>query len=197
MAVPGAGGTGTGVRHVRTRAGRVVRVVRTLGQVDAETHRSTREIADLEIRAVAYTDPDAGALVADLMADLAERYGSGDETPVDPADFAPPRGAFLVAYRAGEPVACGGWRSRPDMPGAAEIKRMYAAPAARGTGVAAAVLRAIEESARRAGLRRAVLETGDEQPEALRFYARNGYALRPNFGYYRDEPGARSFTRDL
>ena len=37
------------------------------------------------------------------------RYGGGDATPVDPVEFAPPRGHFVVGYAAREPAACGGW----------------------------------------------------------------------------------------
>ena len=33
-----------------------------------------------------------------------------DATPLDPRMFEPPRGAFFVAYRDGEPVATGAWR---------------------------------------------------------------------------------------
>ena len=79
----------------------------------------------------------------------------------------------------------------------AELKRMYAVPAVRGRGVAAAVLAAIEDSARDHGLHRVILETGDLQPEAIRFYETAGYQRIPNFGYYKDEPDCISFGRDL
>jgi GNAT superfamily N-acetyltransferase len=155
-------------------------------------------VTDLEIRTVPYDDPAARVMRDAAQAYLAEIYGgAGDDTPLDPAEFAPPGGAFVVAFVDGEPVACGGWRTRPELPDTAEIKRMYAAPTVRGTGVAAAVLRALEESARAAGRRRTALETGIEQPAAIRFYVKHGYELIPNFGYYRDEPACRSFARDL
>jgi GNAT superfamily N-acetyltransferase len=155
-------------------------------------------VSDLEIRAVGFADPVAQALVAAALADLAARYGGpGDETPVDPADFAPPVGAFLVAEVNGEPAGCAGWRSRADDPSAAELKRMYTAPRFRGRGVASALLAAVEDSARAAGRARLVLETGDRQPEAIALYVKHGYARVPNFGYYRDHEGCVSFGRDL
>ena len=43
------------------------------------------------------------------------RYGSRDETPIDPAEFDPPAGAFYVGYRDGTPVSMGGWRFRDDV----------------------------------------------------------------------------------
>jgi GNAT superfamily N-acetyltransferase len=153
-------------------------------------------VTDIEIRVARFDDPDVQKLVADALADLAVRYGgTGDDTPVDPSDFEPPSGVFLVAVSPdGELIGCGGWRTH----GAdAELKRMYTAPAARGRGVARRVLAAVEESARAAGKPRLILETGDRQPEAIALYTACGYALIDNFGYYRDEPGVLSFGRRL
>jgi GNAT superfamily N-acetyltransferase len=152
----------------------------------------------VEILTVRYGDPDAVALVSAAMADLATRYdGNGDGTPVDEAEFAPPLGSFLVVRVAGQPAGCGGWRTLVGDPDTAEIKRMYTDPRWRGLGVATAVLRAIEDSARTAGRARIALETGDRQPEAIALYRKLGYLQIPNFGYYRDHPGCLSFGRPL
>ncbi|WP_203712994.1 GNAT family N-acetyltransferase [Asanoa siamensis] len=138
------------------------------------------------------------ALVADLLADLGARYGSsGDDTPLSASDFDPPNGAFLVAFLDGEPVGCAGWRTNEGDADAAELKRMWTAPAGRRKGVAKAVLKAVEDSARAAGRKRVILETGDKQPEAIAFYEANGYERIPDFGYYKGEPGVRSFGRTL
>jgi putative acetyltransferase len=95
---------------------------------------------------------------------------------------------FLVAYDAQDrAVACGSLRLLDDAvlrAGVAEIKRMYAVPAARGTGAAVAVLRALEEHAHAMGLEELVLETGTAQPDAHRFYEREGYLPIPLFGDY-------------
>jgi GNAT superfamily N-acetyltransferase len=152
----------------------------------------------LEIRAVPFDHPTAQVLIDGAMADLAARYGgTGDDTPVDPADFRAPDGDFLVAYLDGVPVACAGWRSLGTDGTTAELKRMYTRPQARRQGVARAVLRAVEESARASGRTQVALETGALQPEAIAMYEAAGYALIPNFGYYRDEPDVRSFGRVL
>lgn len=152
----------------------------------------------LEIRQVAYDSPVAKRLVAAAMADLGQRYGgSGDGTPVDPAEFAPPRGAFLVAYLDGAPVGCGGWRTWHGDAAVAELKRMYTDPAARGRSVARRLLAGVEESARAAGRTRMILECGDRQPEAITLYKSCGYQPIPHFGFYRDEPGVVSLGRDL
>ncbi|MEV0716743.1 GNAT family N-acetyltransferase [Asanoa sp. NPDC050611] len=152
----------------------------------------------MEIRQLPFTAPESIALVADLLADLGDRYNSpGDETPVDASEFEPPDGAFLVAFLDGAPVGCAGWRGHGTDGETAELKRMWTAPAGRRKGVARAVLRAIEDSARDAGRKRVILETGDRQPEAIAFYVANGYERIPDFGYYRNEPGVRSYGRML
>ncbi|MEV1287278.1 GNAT family N-acetyltransferase [Micromonospora sp. NPDC049679] len=155
-------------------------------------------MSDIEIRVVRFDSPVAQQLVVAAMADLGERYGgSGDDTPVDAADFEPPAGTFLVAYLAGEPVGCAGWRSHGDSGEVAELKRMYTAPAVRGRGVARSVLAAVEQSARDQGRKRIVLECGDKQPEAIAMYRSCGYERIENFGYYRDSPNCISFGRTL
>lgn len=153
----------------------------------------------LEISETGYLAEPAGTLVRAALADLMVRYGnpSGDDTPVDPAQFDPPDGAFLVAWLDGVAVGCGGWRSLDGGDEVAEIKRMYVAPAARGRGVAMAILRALEDSARRAGRKRVALETGTLQPEAIALYRKAGYLPIEHFGYYKDEPGVCSFGREL
>jgi ribosomal protein S18 acetylase RimI-like enzyme len=74
---------------------------------------------------------------------------------------------------------------------------MFTVPAARGRGVATALLRALEDSARAAGRKRIVLETGYAQPEAIALYEKAGYRRIPDFGFYKDEPGVRSYGREL
>jgi GNAT superfamily N-acetyltransferase len=153
----------------------------------------------IEVRPTRYGAPDTRVLLEAANDDLIERYGVGDENAVDPTDFDPPNGCFLVAVLAGEPVVCGGWRTlRAGWdPPVGEIKRMFAVPHARGTGAAMELLRALEDSARGHGIGRMVLETGTSHTAAIKFYQRAGYELITNYGYYRDEPDCRSFGRDL
>jgi GNAT superfamily N-acetyltransferase len=156
-------------------------------------------VEEIEIRRTGYLAPDAQLLIKAALAELAARYGDGDgdATPVEPAEFEPPRGAFFVAYLDGEPAACGAWRSHGGEGTTAEIKRMYTAPHARGRGLGRALLAAVEDSAREHGRRRMILETGGRNQEAVTLYESVGYARIPNFGYYRNEPDCLSYARDL
>jgi GNAT superfamily N-acetyltransferase len=152
----------------------------------------------MKIVPVPFTDPVAAELTTAALAELARRYGGdGDASPMRPSDFAPPHGAFLVAYLDGEPAGCGGWRSSPALPGAAEIKRMFTHQDFQRRGVASALLRALEDSAREAGMTRMVLETGTAQPEAIALYEKAGYERIAGFGYYADYEDARAYGRTL
>ncbi|RZS39278.1 acetyltransferase (GNAT) family protein [Herbihabitans rhizosphaerae] len=148
----------------------------------------------MDIQAVAYTHTDAVALIAQVQQEYVIRYGEQDATPVDPAQFAPPLGLFLVGYLDGEAVACGGWRRPADtansLPGDVELKRMYVAPQARNRGLAREILAALERTATEAGHTRLILETGDQQPEAIKLYTSAGYTEVVGFGTYKDYSSA-------
>ncbi|WP_374948036.1 GNAT family N-acetyltransferase, partial [Agreia sp.] len=92
-------------------------------------------------------------------------------------------------------VGCGGLRRLDDS--SAEIKRMFVAPDARGTGVSIAILRALEERARARSWNTLRLETGTAQPDAMRFYEREGYTLIPNFGAYAGAAESLCYERRL
>lgn len=134
----------------------------------------------------AWDDPEATALRLAQRVELDARFGCDDHEP-GPAPTAEDIAVFLVAVDAnGTAVACGGLREIDAV--SAEVKRMYVAPAARGTGVAHAVLAALEATARERGWTTLRLETGDDtlQPDANRFYRREGYREIPRFGHYVD-----------
>lgn len=156
----------------------------------------------MQIRTVRFDHPDAVKLNDQVQLEYAERYGDGDSTLLDPAEFDPPRGLYLIAYDAEQPVATGGWRAQDAndegyWDGDAEIKRMYVVREARGRGLARRILTALEDSAREAGRIRMVLETGTKQPEAISLYISSGYVPAPKFGYYRHYDDSRCFAKPL
>jgi GNAT superfamily N-acetyltransferase len=161
-----------------------------------------RGSAGVALEETAYDDPGVQRLVETVQAEYVARYGGPDDSPIDPAAFAPPYGRFFVVLADGEPVAMGGWRLRPDLVDlgadrAAEVKRMYVAPAARRTGLARLVLRRLEDSAREDGCDLLVLETGLKQPEAIELYESSGYVPVTPFGHYKDSPLSRYYGRRL
>lgn len=147
----------------------------------------------MEIRRTRFDAPDAVKLNDLVQLEYVARYGGGDLTVMDAAHFDPPSGLYLLVYDTdGTPVASGGWRAQDASEegfsdGDAEIKRMFVIPEARGRGLARRLLAELEDSARAAGRRRMVLETGQKQPEAIALYASSGYVPISKFGYYRNE----------
>ncbi|WP_326944024.1 GNAT family N-acetyltransferase [Amycolatopsis sp. NBC_01307] len=144
---------------------------------------------------MSWDDPDAVRLREAQRVELDARYGTDDHEP-GALPTAETMAVFLIARdRDGTAVGCGGLR--PLGPDSAEIKRMYVDPAARGTGVATALLRALEDHARELGIPRLLLETGTGQPDAMRFYQREGYEPIEAYGPYRGVSISRCFARDL
>lgn len=130
----------------------------------------------LEFRRAAADEPPASELIEQMVLELERHYGriDGPGMPVvTAAQFAPPEGACLVGYLAGEPVCVGAVKRLDER--LCEIKRMYVAPAGRSRGVARALLGALEDAARSLGYGRVRLDTGPEQPHARALYLSAGY----------------------
>ena len=153
-----------------------------------------------------YASPLAQELVAEVQAEYTVRYGGPDSSLVEPGEFEPPAGAFLVALLGEEPVGMVGLRAHaPDADDAsaeaslpsAEIKRLYVRAGHRRAGHGRVILALLEHRALAMGYRRLVLETGTEQPEAMALYAADGYHPIPGYGHYRGAPLSRSFAKVL
>jgi GNAT superfamily N-acetyltransferase len=122
--------------------------------------------------------------MSDIIARFWGRPAADDEIDHELADapsddLVPPRGLFLVAGADGAPVGCVGVRVIDNETG--EITRVFVDHSARGHGLGAELLRAIEDAARGLGLRRLRLDTRADLTEARRLYARSGYAEVPAF----------------
>ena len=152
-------------------------------------------MSEMELREEPYDGPTAQALIEAVQQEYVVRYGGPDTSPVDPEEFAPPTGRFLVGYVGTEAVASGGLRRIGD--DVVEVKRMYVAPAWRGRGLSRRVLARLEELAASLGARRVVLETGLQQPEAMRLYETSGYERIEGFGHYKCNESSVSYGKDL
>jgi len=152
-------------------------------------------VSDLELRDEPYDGPSAQQLIDAVQQEYVVRYGAPDTTPVDPAEFAPPGGRFVVGYLDTDAVAMGGVRRIDD--DTVEIKRMYVVPEQRGRGLSRVVLAHLESLARELGATRILLETGQKQPEAMRLYETAGYERVPGFGHYKCEPDSVSYGKSI
>ncbi|MGQ7295529.1 GNAT family N-acetyltransferase [Quadrisphaera sp. KR29] len=152
-------------------------------------------MTQLVLLEAAYDSPLVQELVAEVQAEYVQRYGGPDDTPLSPAEFAPPGGAFLVALVGGEAVGTAGLRDHGG--GEVELKRMYVRAAHRRRGHARRLLEAVEERARALGHHRLVLETGAMQPEAVALYRSAGYGPTAPFGHYACSPHSIHLAKDL
>jgi len=137
--------------------------------------------AEVDIELVATATGDVRALIGELDGVLAAEYLPEQRHGLALAALFQPHIRFFVARLGGVAVGCGGIALFDDF---AEVKRMYVREAARGRGVAQALLARIEVGARAAACGVLRLETGERQAAALKFYARAGFEPCAAFGDY-------------
>jgi pimeloyl-ACP methyl ester carboxylesterase/GNAT superfamily N-acetyltransferase len=156
-----------------------------------------RSVPTLEIRVETPDAPEPARLLEALEREKAERYPEGhepDSAPdASPDELSPPEGAFLVAYIDGRAAGCGGVRRMGREVG--ELKHLYVAPEARGSGLGRRLLGEMEEAARRIGYRTVRVETNPALGEAIRLYEAAGYRTTEP---YDDNPYAKRYLeKDL
>lgn len=144
---------------------------------------------EIEIRPVDAAGADAQRCIAAYVAELNRRSERGFDpangVSAEPHEMTPPAGLFLVAYRHGEAVGCGGVKHHPHAP--SEIKRMWVAQNARGLGIGRRLLADLEADARQVGATTATIETSATLFEAMTLYRSTGYVEVAPFN---DEPFA-------
>ncbi|TSD68522.1 GNAT family N-acetyltransferase [Aeromicrobium piscarium] len=142
-----------------------------------------------------YDDPDVVALMSLMSVEMNLLYGRPAEeappgAPVGPGEMA----LTLLGDREGAPVATASLRRvGEDL----ELKRMYVAADARGEGMGASLLERTETEARRRGVRRLVLHTGEQQTAAVALYRSRGYQPIGSLPGYEDVPGSLFLARSL
>jgi putative acetyltransferase len=151
--------------------------------------------------------PDRDDVRALLDEHLADMYATSPPESVHALDHTAllaPSVTFLTARGAdGTLLGCGALSelaaTAPGSPGHGELKSMRTARAARGRGVATAVLGRLLELAAERGYGRVSLETGTQEffAPARRLYARHGFAECGPFGRYALDPHSVFMTREL
>jgi ribosomal protein S18 acetylase RimI-like enzyme len=111
-----------------------------------------------------------------------------------PGAYAPPRGRLLLAFESERPAGCAALRPAGD--DTCEMKRLYARPAYRGTGLGRLLAEALLAEARAAGYRRMVLDTLPSMTAAIGLYRSLGFRERPPYTFNPHE-GALYFELDL
>jgi GNAT superfamily N-acetyltransferase len=147
----------------------------------------------ITIERVFEASPELHDLIGELNDALGAAYEAHQRHGLSIDQLLEPRVRFFLARLGGFAAGCGGVAVFDDY---AEVKRMYTRPAARGRGVAKALLSAIQDEARRADKSVLRLETGIYQREAIGLYERMGFQPRDPFGPYAAMP-ARNIETSL
>lgn len=145
-------------------------------------------------------DPRAGDVRALLERHLAfadEHSPPEDVHALDVEGLVDPAITFVSYREGGELLAVGALKDLGA--GQGELKSMHTAAAARGRGIAGALVTHLVDLARERGLTRVSLETGT--PEAFRparaLYARHGFVDCGPFGDYAPSASSAFMTLDL
>ena len=132
-------------------------------------------------------DPQATALLKQSHALMQSLFPPEDNFYLEIDDLCADHIHFFAA-REGDTVLGTGAVAIKD--GYAEIKSMFVAESARGKGVAAAIMRQLEDIARAAKITTLKLETGNVLHAAHRLYERHGFTRCGVFGDYTNAPSS-------
>ena len=134
-----------------------------------QIHRLTSEHSDFK------------SLVTLLDADLNARNGIV-QAQYDVYNKIDHINTVVVSYLDEIPVGCGCYK--PFDHETVEIKRMFVKPENRGLGISKMILAELEKWAKESGYKKAILETGSKQHEAIQLYHKVGYKKTDNYGQY-------------
>lgn len=118
--------------------------------------------------------------------------GIEDEIAGLPGQYAAPEGCLLLAYSDGELRGCVALRRWRE--GAAEMKRLYVRPAARGLGLGRELVLSVIDRARSMGYERVVLDTIPGMDRAQSLYRSLGFK---EIAPYRNNPNAGTLYFEL
>ncbi|HHB81021.1 MAG TPA: GNAT family N-acetyltransferase [Aliiroseovarius sp.] len=139
------------------------------------------------ISAASPHEPGAAALLAASHALMEELFPPEDNFYLGPDALAQPHISFFAAKERDETLGIIALANKGDY---GEIKSLFVAPSARGSGLAQRLLAHVEDAARAQSLPLLRLETGDSLTAAIALYARAGFARRAPFGDYPDAPSS-------
>ena len=116
----------------------------------------------------------------ELGVDL-EFQNFGEEVEHLEQHYGPPEGVFLLARGAGGFIGCGALRKFSG--DTAEMKRLYVAPAGRGSGTGRALALEIVERARALGYARILLDTLPSMNAGQALYRSIGFRVIPAYRF--------------
>lgn len=115
-----------------------------------------------------------------------------------PGEYSDPRGALMLAWMDGVLAGCCALRplDSSDYANAAEMKRLFVRPTARGLGLGRLLTEAILDAARAAGYGCVLLDTLDDMESARALYEDLGFVEIPPY-YHNPISGAHYLKVDI
>lgn len=139
---------------------------------------------------------EAKQMAGALWQEIQDRYGFIAPNPFDPTLFSTERAGFWIAFGADErPI--GSIAVAPVNANEAEIDIMYVLPHYRGGGIAQELMNTLVKHSKEKDFHVLKLRAGAPQPEALRFYEKEGFIQIPAFGKWVDDSTAICFEKQL
>jgi putative acetyltransferase len=134
------------------------------------------------------------SLVEELDSDLFRRYPEIQHNYVklNKVDFLE---TVVLAYFENKAIGCGCFKVFDKE--SVEIKRMYVKSEFRGRGISKVVIAELISWAIELGYKKAILETGSNQPEAIGLYEKFGFIRTENFGNYKHLKNSICFAKIL
>lgn len=126
-------------------------------------------------------DPQATALLRASHTLMQSLFSAENNHYLEISDLCAPHIRFFTARRGETTIGTGALAVHD---GYGELKSMFVAKEARGSGAADALIRQIEDQAIEEGLTMLKLETGDVLHAAHKLYARHGFKICGPFGQY-------------
>jgi putative acetyltransferase len=151
----------------------------------------------VEIGAGHPLDADVLALLQEHLVDMHATSPAESVHALDPEALTDPAISFFTARDDGLLLGCGALFDHGD--GSCEVKSMRTVTAARGRGIAAALLEHLIAESRQRGWHVVRLETGTEDyfAAARRLYERHGFIERGPFADYRLDPNSAYYELTL
>jgi GNAT superfamily N-acetyltransferase len=144
---------------------------------------------------IAEADPrstEAAMLIRQFVEEGGQRYGRCPRTNPEalwPERFDVQGRVFALVWLDNRAVRCGALVPIDRI--TTEFRRLYVIPDFRRHGLAAKLIRWLEDRAQSDGFRSIRLMTGLEQSEAIALYERLGYYLIPSFPPWENDPSSR------
>jgi len=101
----------------------------------------------------------------------------------------------VILYENKHPIGCGALKKFSNE--AVEVKRMYVHPDYRGRSLASQLLKELENWTSELGFQKCILETGYNQPEAIKLYKKNNYQITKNYGQYAEVKTSICFEKKV